>query len=55
MTSASAILIFPADPDLRQLAGQRIPLTFRPPHLLSSRKHPVVVDGDGDVLTDVVM
>jgi hypothetical protein len=28
MTSASAILIFPADPDLRQLAGRRIPLTF---------------------------
>jgi len=51
MIPVSAILVLPADPDLRQVSGRRIPLSFKPPHPLSSRRIPVLVDGDGEVLT----
>jgi hypothetical protein len=50
MSPASAILVLPADPDLRQISGRRIPLTFRAPNPRSSRKLPVLVDGDGEAL-----
>ena len=51
MSAASAILVLPADPDLRQVSGRRIPLTFSAPHPRSSWKLPHLVDGDGEVLT----
>ena len=51
MSVASAILVFPADPDLRQVSERRIPLTFTAPHPRSSWKLPHLVDGDGEVLT----
>jgi hypothetical protein len=50
MKIASAILVLPTDPDLGPVSGRRIPLTFKPPHPRSSRKLPLLVDGDGEVL-----
>jgi hypothetical protein len=50
MDAASAILVFPEAPDLRQLSGHRLPLTFRPPHPQSTWKLPHLIDGDGLLL-----
>ena len=51
VSNANTTLVFPADPDLRQLSGKRIPLTFGPPHPKSRGGHPILVDPDGDVVT----
>ncbi len=51
MTPANAILAFPVDPDLRQLSGKRIPLTFGPPHPKSRNGHPILVDPKAEVVT----
>jgi hypothetical protein len=45
------ILVFPVDPDLKQLSGERIPLTFGPSHPRSRGGHPILVDPDGEVVT----
>lgn len=47
----NAMLIFPEDPDLRQLSGKRVPLTLTTEHKLSRNGVPVVVDGDGELVT----
>jgi hypothetical protein len=44
-------LVFPADPDLKQLSGKRIPLTFGPSHPKSRSGHPILVDPDAEVVT----
>jgi hypothetical protein len=51
MRPANAILVFPADPALRQLSGKRVPLTFGPPHPRSSNSHLILVDPDAEVIT----
>jgi hypothetical protein len=53
LTLANAILVFPADPDLKPLSGRRVPLTLTTQHPLSCDGRPLVLDGDGEVLTDV--
>ena len=52
MTSTNAMLVFPADPDLRPLSGRRVPLTLTTQHPMSRDGCPVLLDGDGEVLTD---
>jgi hypothetical protein len=52
MTRTNAMLVFPADPDLRLLADRRVPLTLTTQHSRSRDGLPVLVDGDGEVLTD---
>ena len=44
-------MVFPADPDLRQLSGRRVPLTLTTEHPLSRDGHPIVLDGDGEVVS----
>ena len=44
-------MVFPADPDLKQLSGKRVPLAFGPPHPKSRGGHPILVDPDGEVVT----
>ncbi len=51
VSNANTTLVFPADPDLKQLSGKRIPLTFGPPHPKSRGGHPILVDPDGEVVT----
>ena len=51
MIPATATLVFPADPDLRPLSGKRIPLTFTTEHPLSRNGRPVLLDGDGEIIT----
>jgi hypothetical protein len=50
MSPANAILVFPANPELRQLSGKRVPLTFGPPHPRTTSSHPILVDPDGEVI-----
>ena len=51
MSNANTSLVFPLDPDLKQLSGKRIPLTFGPPHPKSRGGHPILVDPDAEVVT----
>lgn len=51
MSNANTTLVFPADPELKQLSGKRIPLTFGPPHPKSRGGHPILVDPDAEVVT----
>jgi len=51
MSPANAILVFPANPELRQLSDKRIPLAFGPPHPRSRNGHPILVDPDAEVVT----
>jgi hypothetical protein len=51
MSFATAMLVFPADADLRALSQKRVPLTFTTEHRLTRNRRPVLVDGDGEVLT----
>jgi hypothetical protein len=43
-------LVFPKDPDLEQLSGKRIPLTFGPPHPKSRGGHPILIDPEAEVI-----
>lgn len=51
VSNANTTLVFPADADLKQLSGKRIPLTFGPPHPKSRGGHPILVDPDAEVIT----
>lgn len=51
VSNANTTLVFPPDPDLKQLSGKRIPLTFGPPHPKSRGGHPILVDPDAEVVT----
>jgi hypothetical protein len=51
VSNANTTLVFPSDPDLKQLSGKRIPLTFGPPHPKSRGGHPILVDPEADVVT----
>ena len=51
MSFPRAMLVFPADADLRAISQKRIPLTFTTEHRLSRNGHPILVDGDGETLT----
>jgi hypothetical protein len=51
VSNANTTLVFPSDPDLKQLSGKTIPLTFGPPHPKSRRGHPILVDPEADVVT----
>jgi hypothetical protein len=51
MIPTNAILVFPADPDLRQLSGRRVPLTLTTEHRLSRNGHPIILDGDGEFIS----
>ncbi len=46
------MLVFPADPDLRPLSGRRVPLTLTTHHPRSRDGRPVLLDGDGELITD---
>jgi len=50
VSNAITSLVFPEDPDLKQLSGKRIPLTFGPPHPKSRGGHPILVDPEADVI-----
>jgi hypothetical protein len=50
VSNADTILVFPEDPDLKQLSGKRIPLTFGPPHPKSRGGHPILVDPEADAV-----
>ena len=51
VSNANTTLVFPADTDLKQLSGKRIPLTFGPPYPKSHSRHPILEDPDGEVVT----
>ena len=51
MTPANATLVFPVDPELRQLSGKKIPLIFGPPHPARPNSHPILMDPDGEVIS----
>jgi hypothetical protein len=50
VSNANTSLVFPEDPDLRQLSGKRIPLTFGPRNPKSRGGHPVLVDPEAEVI-----
>jgi hypothetical protein len=50
VNNPKAMLVFPADADLRALSQKRIPLTFSSEHELSRNGHVFLVDGDGEIL-----
>lgn len=51
VSNANTTLVFPIEPDLKQLSGKRIPLAFGPPHPKSRGGHLILVDPDGEVVT----
>jgi hypothetical protein len=52
MTRTNVMLVFPPDPELRPLAGRRVPLTVTNQHPNARDGFPVLVDADGEVLTE---
>ena len=52
MSPTNVMLVFPADPDLRPLSARRVPLTLTTQHPRSRNGCPVLLDGDGELMTD---
>jgi hypothetical protein len=50
VSNENTSLVFPVDPDLKQLSGKRIPLTFGPPHPKHGG-HSILVDPEAEVVT----